>query len=93
MRGDSRVAAKLFCNLRVYASICNNHMHGGFMRTTVILKDDLVKRAMDLTKIVEKTALIHAGLEALIAMHARERLISLGGSDSKAKSGTRRKVS
>jgi Bacterial antitoxin of type II TA system, VapB len=68
-------------------------MHGGFMRTTVILKDDLVKRAMDLTKIVEKTALIHAGLEALIAMHARDRLISLGGSDSKAKSGTRRKVS
>jgi len=63
------------------------------MRTTVILKDDLVKKAMDLTKIVEKTALLHAGLEALIAMHARERLVALGGSDSKAKAGTRRKAS
>ncbi len=62
------------------------------MRTTIILKDELVKKAMDLTKIEEKTALIHAGLEALIALHARERLISLGGSDSKAKSGRRRKL-
>jgi hypothetical protein len=63
------------------------------MRTTVILKDDLLKKAMDLTKIQEKTALIHAGLEALIALHARERLIALGGCDSKSKPGTRRKAS
>ncbi len=63
------------------------------MRTTVILKDDLVKKAMELTKIKEKTALIHAGLEALIALHARQRLISLGGSDSKAKVTSRRKAS
>lgn len=63
------------------------------MRTTVVLKDDLVKKAMEITKINEKTALIHAGLEALIALHARQRLIALGGSDSKAKSGTRRKAS
>lgn len=48
---------------------------------------------LDLTKISEKTALIHAGLEALIDLHARERLASLGGSDSKAKSGARRKAS
>lgn len=63
------------------------------MRTTVILKDELVKKAMEVTNIKEKTALIHAGLEALIALHARQRLIALGGSDHKAKAGTRRKAS
>lgn len=63
------------------------------MRTTVILKDELVKRAMEVTNIKEKTALIHAGLQALIDMHARHRLIALGGSDHKAKPGSRRKAS
>lgn len=62
------------------------------VRTTVILKDDLVKKAMEITKIAEKTALIHAGLEALIALHARARLASLGGTDPKAKSVPRRKA-
>ena len=61
------------------------------MRTTIILKDDLVLKAMELTKIKEKTALIHAALASLIAQYSRERLISLGGSDKKAKSGSRRR--
>ncbi len=56
----------------------HTHMH---MRTTLILKDDLIKRAAELTQIKEKTALIHAGLEALIAKSARERLAALGGSE------------
>ena len=62
------------------------------MRTTLILKDDLVRRAMELTKITEKTALVHAGLEALIAKCAKERLIALGGSDKAAKAPSRRKA-
>lgn len=62
------------------------------MRTTLILKDDLVKRAMELTKITEKTALVHAGLEALISKHARERLMALGGVDKGAKAPPRRKT-
>lgn len=63
------------------------------MRTTIILKDDLVKKAMELSSIKEKTALIHAGLEALIMKIARERLIKLGGSDKAAKTSKRRKGS
>jgi Arc/MetJ family transcription regulator len=63
------------------------------MRTTIILKDELVQKAMELTKITEKTALIHAGLEALIAQYARQRLAALGGTDPKAKAGLRRKAS
>ncbi len=62
------------------------------MRTTIILKDDLVKKAMELTNIREKTALLHAGLEALISRAAAERLAVLGGSDAKAKVPARRRA-
>ena len=49
------------------------------MRTTLILDDDLVARARRLTGIAEKTALVRAGLEALIAREAGRRLAALGG--------------
>lgn len=48
------------------------------MRTTLILDDDLVERARRLTGIAEKTALVRAGLEALIAREAARRLAALG---------------
>jgi Arc/MetJ family transcription regulator len=50
------------------------------MRTTLILKDELVQKAAELTGIAEKTALVHAGLEALVAREAGRRLAALGGS-------------
>lgn len=50
------------------------------MRTTLILRDDILRRAAELTGMHEKTALIHAGLEALIEKKVRERLAALGGS-------------
>jgi Arc/MetJ family transcription regulator len=50
------------------------HMH---MRTTLILDDALVERARRLTGIMEKTALVRAGLEALIAREAARRLAAL----------------
>lgn len=62
------------------------------MRTTIILKDELVKKAMELTNIKEKTSLIHVALEALIARAAAERLAALGGSDKKAKTPPRRRA-
>ncbi len=61
------------------------------MRTTVIIKDEVLKQAIEMTGIKEKTALLHAGLEALIEKKARERLIALGGSDPKAEAGRRRR--
>jgi hypothetical protein len=51
------------------------------MRTTLILSDTLVTRARELTGITEKTALVHAALEALIAREASRRLAALGGSE------------
>jgi len=49
------------------------------MRTTLNLDDDLIERAKELTGIHEKTALVHAGLQALLAREAARRLAALGG--------------
>ncbi len=49
------------------------------MRTTLNIDDELLARARKLSGIDEKTALIHAGLEALVAREAARRLAALGG--------------
>ncbi len=49
------------------------------MRTTLILDDDLIARARELTGVEEKTKLIHMGLEALVQRAAAKRLSALGG--------------
>ena len=49
------------------------------MKTTVILKDDLLKEAQKETGLKEKTAVIHYGLQEIIKSAARKRLIALGG--------------
>jgi len=51
------------------------------MRTTLIIDQELLERARQLTGIQEKTALVRAGLEALIAQEAAKRLAALGGAD------------
>jgi len=51
------------------------------MRTTLNLDDDLIARARLLSGIEEKTALVHAGLQALIARESARRLAALGGSE------------
>jgi Arc/MetJ family transcription regulator len=61
------------------------------MRTTLILNDELLAKAQELTGITEKTAVVHAGLELLIARESARRLAALAGSDSTAKAGPRRR--
>ena len=51
------------------------------MRTTLNIDDDLLERARRLTGIREKTALVRAGLEALIARESARRLERLGGTE------------
>jgi Arc/MetJ family transcription regulator len=63
------------------------------MRTTLNIDEHLLAEAGRLTHIREKTALVRAGLEALIAREAARRLAALGGTDRKAKPGRRRRVS
>ncbi len=61
------------------------------MRTNLILKDDLIQRASELTRITEKTALVHEGLRALIEKHVRTRLAALGGSEKSLRAAPRRR--
>ncbi len=51
------------------------------MRTTLNLDDDLLARAEELTGMTEKSALVRAGLTALIQRESARRLALLGGSD------------
>jgi hypothetical protein len=61
------------------------------MRTTLNLDEGLVRRASDLTGIREKTALLHAGLEALVQRASAQRLAQLGGTEKGMRSVPRRR--
>jgi len=61
------------------------------MRTTLIIDESLIERARQLTGIQEKTALVRAGLEALIAREAGKRLAALGGAQPKISDIRRRR--
>jgi len=61
------------------------------MRTTLNIDDKLLKRASGLSGIKEKTALVRAGLEALIARESARRLAELGGTEKNLKPIPRRK--
>jgi Arc/MetJ family transcription regulator len=62
------------------------------MKTTLNIDDALLAEARRLTRIDEKTALVRAGLEALIARESAQRLAALGGTDPGATAGRRRKT-
>lgn len=51
------------------------------MRTTLNIDDRLLQEAARLSGISEKTAIVRAGLEALIARESARRLAALGGSE------------
>ncbi|MBL8294266.1 MAG: type II toxin-antitoxin system VapB family antitoxin [Bryobacterales bacterium] len=61
------------------------------MRATLIIDDNLLQRARELTGIQEKTALVRAGLEALICREVGKRLAALGGTDPKMPNIPRRR--
>ena len=61
------------------------------MRTTMIIDDQLLERARLLSGLKEKTAIVHAGLEALIARESAKRLAALGGTDPDVKPIPRRR--
>jgi hypothetical protein len=62
------------------------------MRTTLIIDEELLVRARELTGIREKTALVRAGLEALIAREAGKRLAALGGTQPRMRDIPRRRT-
>ena len=62
------------------------------MRTTLNIDPTLLKKASQLTGIKEKTALLKAGLEALIAQQSSRRLAKLGGTEQNLKVASRRRA-
>ena len=61
------------------------------MRTTLILDDELVAKAARLSGIDGKTALVHAGLRALVAAESARRLAALGGPEKELLLAPRRR--
>jgi Arc/MetJ family transcription regulator len=61
------------------------------MRTTLNLDEALLEKARRLSGLHEKTALLHAGLQALIARESGRRLASLGGTESRLRPIPRRR--
>jgi len=72
------------------------HLHGYailmHMRTTLIIDDALLARAQELTGLQEKTAVLHAGLQALIAREHARRLAALGGTERGLRAVPRRRT-
>ncbi len=62
------------------------------MRTTLILNEETLSKASALAGVKEKTALVHLGLEALIAKMSAARLAALGGTERNAKAPPRRRA-
>jgi Arc/MetJ family transcription regulator len=62
------------------------------MRTTLNIDDELLRQAARLSGITEKTALVRAGLQALIARESARHLTQLGGSEPTVKPIPRRRV-
>jgi hypothetical protein len=61
------------------------------LRTTIILSEDLINKAIQETGINEKTKLIHMGLELLIQQKSMEKLANLYGSAPKLKHISRKR--
>ena len=61
------------------------------MRTTLNIDDALLGRATQLSGLREKTAVVRAGLEALVARESAKRLATLGGSETAIRRITRRR--
>lgn len=61
------------------------------MKTTIYIDDSLIEKARRLSAMKEKTAIVHAGLEALVQKLAAERLIYLAGTQPHIKPVPRRR--
>jgi Arc/MetJ family transcription regulator len=62
------------------------------MRTTLIIDEKLLAQAQELSGLREKTAVLHAGLRALIARESARRLAALGGTERSLKPIPRRRL-
>ncbi|MEO8922627.1 MAG: type II toxin-antitoxin system VapB family antitoxin [Caldimonas sp.] len=61
------------------------------MRTTINIDDDLLAKAAKLTGPLDRSAMVHEGLRALIERESARRLARLGGTQAALKSAPRRR--
>jgi Arc/MetJ family transcription regulator len=61
------------------------------MRTTINLDDELLAKANKLAGPLDRSALVHEGLKALIERESARRLAKLGGSQPALKAAPRRR--
>jgi len=61
------------------------------MRTTLDIDATLLGRAIELTGLRKKTAVVRAGLEALVVRESARRLAALGGSEKSVRTIRRRR--
>jgi Arc/MetJ family transcription regulator len=61
------------------------------MRTTLNINDGLLAKALELTGVWGKTALVRLGLKALIAQESEKRLAKLGGTEKELRNIPKRR--
>lgn len=61
------------------------------MRTTLTIDDSLIEKAMNISGLKERSALIRESLNALIEREAAKRLAALGGSEPDIEAPPRRR--
>ena len=61
------------------------------MRTTINIDDDLLAKAAKLTGPLDRSAMVHEGLRALIERESAKRLARLGGTQAGLKAAPRRR--
>ena len=61
------------------------------MRTTIVLDDELIARAEEVTGLTKKSALVREALKALIERESARRLALLGGSEPDLRLAPRRR--
>jgi Arc/MetJ family transcription regulator len=62
------------------------------MRTTIDIDDELLAKASKLAGLLDRAAVVHEGLRALIQRESARRLARLGGTQSVLKTGPRRRA-
>jgi Arc/MetJ family transcription regulator len=61
------------------------------MRTTINIDDDLLEKVAKLTGPLDRSAMVHEGLRALIERESARRLARLGGTQPALKAAPRRR--
>jgi Arc/MetJ family transcription regulator len=61
------------------------------MRTTINIDDAVLRKAVEVTGVKEKTLLVRLGLEALISREGARRLAALGGTERQLQPVSRRR--